>query len=357
MCKSIARESMVADRRLGSRRSHPIGRTLPPHVDFNVATSFGTLRQRAAAEGVSTSTVWRSDQRVAKSGTWERGVGAVRGARKSLSPKQAALVFCLKAAQHTASIRDVKKVLQTVYKKSVSDSTVSREYSRLGMTRKRVRRYSSKRDEEDRVDYWCNSPDHQTRPGVCGVSSKEIVDIDETGWYTDSATRVYGHWLVGQPARQEGRSKRDGKRINVLAAVDINIGVIAMLPFEKGGTTSDKFAAWVVLFLLPAIADRRRVILMDNLTSHRIGADALVAAGHKVIWRPVHSPDFGPIELVFGYVETFLQAHDSSIMNGNFENAIVQAFDSVTPELVKSYFAHTYYAVAGRPFEPYMGQQ
>lgn len=30
-----------------------------------------------------------------------------------------------------------------------------------------------------------------------------------------------------------------------------------------------------------------------------------LAAGHKVIWRPEHSPDFGPIELVFGYVQNF----------------------------------------------------
>lgn len=249
-------------------------------------------------------------------------MGATRGAKKSLTQEQAALVFGLKATRHTTSIRDVQRVLQIVHKKLVSRSTVSREYRRLGMTGKRVERFSSQRDEEDRVDFWCNDPNHQTRPGVCGVSSQDMLDIDETGWYTDSATRVYGHWLEGEPARQEGRSKRDGKRINVLAAVDINIGVIAMLPFEHGGTTSDKFSAWISLCLLPAIADRRRVILMDNLSSHKIGAKALVAAGHQVIWRPVHSPEFGPIELVFGYVEKFLQAHDTSIINGNFEKAM-----------------------------------
>ena len=62
-------------------------------------------------------------------------------------------------------------------------------------------------------------------------------------------------------------------------------------------------------------------------------------------------------EWVFGYVDKFLAAHDSSIYNANFSNALAAAFDSVTPQHVKGYFSCAHFAVAGLPFVPYMGQQ
>jgi transposase len=319
----------------------------------------GNPSERAAAEHVSESTVRRLDARVLKNGDYRYKEPARKGPHRRLTEEEASLIFVLKSLRRTVSLNEVQATLKTAYGKDVSLATISNEYVRLGLSNKAVQRYSMTRDEEDRIAYFCNSPDYVERPGVCGVPSERFVDIDETGRYTSAATRKRGHWLKGFPARQDGRSKRGDKKITVIAAVDINVGVVKALQFVGGGTTGDKFLAFITLVLLPAIQGTgSRVILMDNLTSHNKPAiDAIQAAGHKVVLRPVHSPEFGPVEWVFGYVDKFLAAHDSSIYNANFSNALAAAFDSVTPQHVKGYFSCAHFAVAGLPFVPYMGQQ
>ena len=340
------------------RRSAP-GSKFPNHTLYNIATSLGNASDRALAEHVSESSVRRLDARVLKTGNYDYNLPARKGPQRRLSGQEASLIFILKSLKRTVSLSEVRQTMKTVYGKDLSNATISREYARLGLSNQAVQRYSMSRDEDDRIDYYWNTPDHPERPGVCGVSSESIVDIDETGRYTSAASRKRGHWLRGFPARQDGRSKRGEKKITVIAAVDINVGVIKALQFVGGGTTGDKFHAYIALVLLPAIQGTgSRVILMDNLTSHnKLAIDAILAAGHKVVLRPVHSPEFGPVEWVFGYVDKLLEAHDSSIYNANFSKALAAAFDSVTPQDVKGYFACAHFAVPGHHFIPYMGQQ
>ena len=96
----------------------------------------------------------------------------------------------------------------------------------------------------------------------------------------------------------------------------------------------------------------------DNLSSHtttRINA-AVAAAGHQALCRPVHSPDFGPVEFTFSNLDAFMKRYTDVITPTNvlvfvrFWVRLMQA----QPHLMLGYFAGSGYAVPGRPYRPYL---
>lgn len=68
------------------------------------------------------------------------------------------------------------------------------------------------------------------------------------------------------------------------------------------------FLCSVHLVLLPAIEETgKRVITYDNLSSHtnKETVEMLKKAGHYVVPRLIHSPDFSPVEVLFCSSQTF----------------------------------------------------
>ena len=66
------------------------------------------------------------------------------------------------------------------------------------------------------------------------------------------------------------------------------------------------------LNVLPKIADRPRVIVMDHLSAHLTPelSDLIKRNGHNLVLRPIHSPDFGAIEWLFHQVHTFMDKNE-----------------------------------------------
>jgi hypothetical protein len=50
-------------------------------------------------------------------------------------------------------------------------------------------------DEADRVEFWTNPPDHPIRPGVFLVNYRDMVDLDQSGFYVSNARRAIGRAL------------------------------------------------------------------------------------------------------------------------------------------------------------------
>jgi len=259
----------------------------------------------------------------------------------------------------TAFLKECKSFIEAVTNRglTLSLATISRDLERMGFSRKRMQYFSIKRDEEDRVNYWCNGPDHPERPGVFGVDYRVIVYLDESGFFSASASRVYGHSFAGTPARSEGRPPRDSSEITLLAAVDARVGVIQSMMYPHG-TTNEKFYVFIVLLLLPSIRGTGpRIITMDNLSAHEhpLVVNAIRAEGHRVIFRQIHSPDFGPVEWVFQMVDLFLKHHDVFVTKDNFRQYIQTALTGLTPHYIAGFFADAHFPVPGFDFRPYLG--
>ena len=145
--------------------------------------------------------------------------------------------------------------------------------------------------------------------------------------YTSAACRCRGHSLNGTPCWDSGPSKRSDSRLTAVIAMDSVKGVISRMLYEKG-TTGDKFTVFVQHVLLPAIQGTgTRVITMDNLDGHSPAVQFIKAAGHYVVFRPIHSPDFGEVEWVFNFLDLFLQAHQPLVCNTNLCEALEAALD------------------------------
>ena len=161
----------------------------------------------------------------------------------------------------------------------------------------------------------------------------------------------------GTPCRDSGPSKGIDSLLTAVIAVDSVKGVISRMLYEKE-TTGDKFASLVQHLLLPAIEGTgTRVIAMDNLDGHSPAVKFVKAAGHYVVIHPIHSPDFGGVQWVFNFLDSFLQAHQSNLCNTNLREAMEAGFDCVTPQDVAGSMAKAHLCVEGHTFEPYMGQQ
>lgn len=100
-----------------------------------------------------------------------------------------------------------------------------------------------------------------------------------------------------------------------MMAVDITVGTVAsaLLPILSFDTcTVYVFFACV---LLPSIRGQHRIIMCDNLGAHidRRLDDLVRSEGHLLLFRPRHSPDFGPVESSFSWIRQFLKVRLSPI--------------------------------------------
>ena len=229
-----------------------------------------TIQEAAQQCGCSTSTVNRFNQLVEATGSVERSPRRGGQPPKLLADEVMVLLWAIINVP-SLSLVELKTIVGTASNRNVeiSISLISRELENLGMSRKHVEYFSMNRDEADRVAFRVNPPDHTVRPGVFGDPYNRIVDIDESGFRTSDASRVYGPSFVSVAAKAPGRPPRNGAPwLTTLVAVDANVGVVRHWNYI-GGTTNYRFHLFVVAFLLPAIRNTGvRVITMDNLTAH-----------------------------------------------------------------------------------------
>lgn len=70
--------------------------------------------------------------------------------------------------------------------------------------------------------------------------------------------------------------------------------------------------------------------------------------------RPVHSPDFGPVEFCFGNLLQFLRRHETVVSVDNLFAFVNFWAACLARRKVQGYYAKAGYAVRGRRFRPYL---
>jgi len=332
----------------------------------------GTLAQTiavAAGFGICEKTVKRWWARELQTGNYEPVAGGAwkRGRARSMSKAMFMDLLWLCMATPSCSLEEMQLFLFTRHLVEIDPSIISRELRAAGMTRKRMRYISKHRDEPMRVRYWTNGPFAGAAPnqtvhgqhgvaGVAGVPVQFLVDLDEASFYVTDTQRSHGYSFKGHNAIERGYGPRDGDKVTVLAAVDVNVGVVSIWTFQ-GNTDKPTFYLFLLMFLFPALAGQSRCIIMDNLSAH-FGADIddlFETFGHIYVARPVHSPDFGFVEWLFNWIGMWLKRHKGEIDENNLEAKIHQAAGECTPENVQGFAIDAHYYVPGRNFYPYTG--
>ena len=123
--------------------------------------------------------------------------------------------------------------------------------------------------------------------------------------------RCYGYSFRGQ--RCYGTHDWGAKgRTNVIGAL-IGATLLTVSLFEST-INSQAFTAWVKQDLIPKLPEKS-IVVMDNATFHKQSEmqEALVAAGHTLLYLPPYSPDLNPIEKKWAHAKSIRRKFNCSI--------------------------------------------
>jgi transposase len=174
-----------------------------------------------------------------------------------------------------------------------------------------------------------------------GVCLTDLVFIDEAG-VNLGMNRRYARSLKGTRAYGDCPDAR-GQNVTMIGGISLQ-GFIASFTFP-GGTDTLAFQTYVTKVLVPNLWQGACVV-MDNFSSHKVAGirQAIEADGAKLVYLPPYSPDFNPIENCWSKVKEFLRSQAVRTYEA-LDDAITEAFDSVTLTDMIGWFTHCCYYV------------
>jgi transposase len=124
-------------------------------------------------------------------------------------------------------------------------------------------------------------------------------------------------------------------------------GLTAPMALE-GALSGEWFLAYVRRVLAPTLR-RGDVVVMDNLACHKVAgvAEAVAAAGGRVVYLPAYSPDLNPIENAFSKLKAELRRRAIREVDRLWA-ALGESLDWFTPAECRNYFRHCGYKATKR---------
>lgn len=163
--------------------------------------------------------------------------------------------------------------------------------------------------------------------------------LDESGAQT-SMTRTRGR----APKGQRVVAKVPGGHWTVVTMISaVRTGGPFAAASIVGATDSDVFRTYVREVLAPRLR-AGDVVVMDNLTPHKASGvrEAIEGAGAELRYLPPYSPDFNPIENMWGKVKGVLRSLAARGID-TLHDAIGVALGTVTPADCAGFFRHCGY--------------
>jgi len=153
-------------------------------------------------------------------------------------------------------------------------------------------------------------------------------------------TRLYGRAFKNERINDYVPDVRF-ERTSVMGALGIK-GMIAPLAY-KGTLNGEFFGVYVKEVLAPAMQNGDTLIL-DNLSVHKVKdiLKPLSDKGVKVVFLPVYSPDFSPIELAWSKIKAFLRKVKARTFDALF-NALGDAMDTIVHSDILGWINHCGY--------------
>ncbi len=278
---------------------------------------FGSLRRTALASGVSPASISRWSKRIHPL-TRKRNAPTLAEAIRDVIRIALDGCACLTCTQLVAQIRAAMGV-------TVSKSLVLNVVHGLGYSFKRVKKRCVPKDASAHA---IRTEQFLSKYRTCREEGKAvIVSVDESG-FDHRARPFYGFAPRGKPAVVNYKACGDRKRYNLLMAIS-STGRRAH-HVQAGSVTSKTFADFVTGLPFPPGS----ILLLDNAAIHkaRVVHDALTTKGYEPLFLPAYSPQFQPIELVFGrlklaYYRERLQQHEQLSIASTVERLVSQLCD------------------------------
>lgn len=169
---------------------------------------------------------------------------------------------------------------------------------------------------------------------LASVPASKLVFLDESGVQTNMV-RLRGRSLRGQRLKAQ-TPHGHWQTTTIIAAVRLS-GSCAPAVFD-GPIDTEAFRAYVRQVLVQSLTPGD-VVVMDNLAAHKACgvAEAIEAAGARVLYLPPYSPDFNPIENAFAKLKALLRKAAERTVDGLW-SAIGRFVDLFESNECRNYF-------------------
>lgn len=151
--------------------------------------------------------------------------------------------------------------------------------------------------------------------------------VDEAG-VNRAMTRRYGR--AHRSKRAVGHAPAGWGKNTTLTGAMTERGLLVLDRRVGGGTTKERFLAFVVGVLCPALSPGQ-VVVMDNLWAHKTPEvrAAIEAMGCSVLFVPPYSPDYNPIEKLWSKLKGVLRRIAARTQEA-LDAAITEAAGAIT---------------------------
>jgi transposase len=184
--------------------------------------------------------------------------------------------------------------------------------------------------QEQRLGYW-----HK----IGSVPAEDIVAVDETATWEGMERKVA--WSLQGKKVYRYRQKNKGQKYTLIGAISVE-GVVCH-KIIKGSMKKQDFLEFVKTELCPKL-NEKKVVIMDNLNSHKaIEVQQMISqTGARLLYLPVYSPEFNPIEMMWSVLKSFIrQFHDSPVKN--IQSIIQASLLLINPSSFANWFAKCCY--------------
>lgn len=290
---------------------------------LNVYEYVGSLRATSRMCKVSVATISRWSRRLLPS---------KRRSAKSvmLSDALVASVRVFMEAKTRCSSLEVVQFLKDAWNIAASRQLAHSIIRRIGFTYKRTRRRGGGARIRKATAAFLDAFTEANKNGT-------LVSVDESG-FDQRCKPVYGYSLSGTQAIVETVPCSDRTRYNLLMAIAQSGSYFTTL--RNTSTTGSAFADFLGALPFPS----GTTILLDGASIHRTFQVREVAAlkGFTLLFTPPYSPEYNPIEMVFGSIKNafYIQRYSEAFQN-DLMGAVVRCVnDRATPTTISRSFRH-----------------
>ena len=169
-------------------------------------------------------------------------------------------------------------------------------------------------------------------------TGKNIVSVDESG--ADPRCKpLYAYAERGQPAILHNPPVACGAHVRTSLLMAIASDGTNAYELTTGGVDADAFAD----FILSMPFKEGSILIMDNHSIHDTDAVkvAMIVKGYTPLFTPPYSPEFNPIEMIFGTIKTEYYALRYSKEFTTVQDTLRKMIEKhATPQKIKNYIRH-----------------
>jgi len=246
------------------------------------------------------------------------------------------LLFAAIRANPLQTLSQVRAVLAVtgVY---VTMDWIRRTFHRWGWSRKRSRYLQINKFSTQNILYTAHY-----LLSIRTLNPFTLKYLDESHFDTKDLRRAHGWSERGQPISVVNvNSISETYSVTAVTTLSDQKNPVVLSDFRVGTNSAIDFYETVYYLIADGILVAGDHLIVDNASIHRAAHvhDALSAllagAGVRLIFLPAYSPEYNPIELVFGLVKRHIRTHR---YDGPFVSQILIAFALVTFDDVVAFY-------------------